>query len=288
MAKQLIINADDLGYSPGITDGILRSFREGILTSATLMTTMPDRDRAIDLAGAETKLGVGVHLCLTQGVPLTSCRRISGRDGRLMRSLPKLFLKLRSSAARAEARDEMIAQIEYARGRGVRITHVDSHKHVAHLPLLHQALIDACRHTGIRWIRTAREISVPGTPSMSPAYRLLAACAKKLARRSQEAGLHTTDWFFGLATTGCTDLATIEALAKAAPDGLGELMVHPGYINDIRPGYTRLLEQRVAEMNALCDSRARGVLKSADIELCQYGDSSPHRPNDENRKSGRR
>ena len=66
-ATQLIINADDFGFSPGITDGILHAHKTGILTSTTLMSTMPDRDRAIELAKTTPTLGVGIHLCLTQG-----------------------------------------------------------------------------------------------------------------------------------------------------------------------------------------------------------------------------
>src|SRR5438477_10950552 len=96
--RRLIVNADDFGFSPAVTDGILRCFHEGILTSTTLMTTMPDRERAIALAkpfapdnaqpGRRT-LGIGIHLCLTQGTPLTPCRGILNPDGTFPRSLTK-------------------------------------------------------------------------------------------------------------------------------------------------------------------------------------------------------
>src|SRR5690242_9691793 len=137
MDKRLVVNADDLGFSVGVTDGILRSHREGILTSATLMATMPDRERAVDLSGQLPGLGVGVHLCLTQGKPLTKCTRIAGGDGQLVRSVPRLFWKLKSKEARQQAEEELVAQIEWAKARGVKITHVDSHKHVTHWPGLH-------------------------------------------------------------------------------------------------------------------------------------------------------
>jgi predicted glycoside hydrolase/deacetylase ChbG (UPF0249 family) len=197
-----------------------------------------------------------------------------GRDGGFVRSVPRLFLKLRSQAARAEALEEMAAQIEYAKQRGVKVTHADSHKHVAHLPALHGALIEACLRTGVGWVRTARELRVPGTPGMTPGYRVLASCARKLAERVKAAGLRTNDWFFGLATTGRTDVGVIEALAKCAPDGIGELMVHPGYMRDVVPGETRLLQERVTEMEALCDPRARAAVTGAGISLQRYGISA--------------
>ena len=49
--RRLVVNADDFGFSAGVTDGIVRSFKEGVLTSTTLIATMPDRERAVDLAG---------------------------------------------------------------------------------------------------------------------------------------------------------------------------------------------------------------------------------------------
>ncbi|HVX84964.1 MAG TPA: ChbG/HpnK family deacetylase [Phycisphaerae bacterium] len=272
MPTRLIINADDFGFSRAVTDGILHCHTHGILTSTTLMTTMPDRDRAIDLAGQTPALGVGIHLSLTQGTPLTPCRRLLSRaHGTFFRSLPKLFWKLQSSAARQQAAAELRAQIQYARARGLAPTHVDSHKHVCHLPPLHRPLIDACRDCGISWVRTAREARVPGTPPMSPPYRVLARCAASLAGKVRAAGLFTTDWFFGLASTGRTDRAMWRALAGAAPGGLGEVMVHPGYIQDVTGADTRLLRERVTELEALCDPAVRAALEGAGIVLTQYG-----------------
>ena len=274
---KLIINADDFGFSRGVTDGILRSHREGILTSTTLMVNMPDRDRAIDLVGETgggATLGVGIHLNLTQGEPLTKCSRIVGRDGKLIRSLPKLFLKLHSKAARQEAEEEMRAQVGYAVKRGLKPTHVDSHKHVCHVPLLHEALIRVCQETGVGWVRCAREVRVPGTPAMAAAYRIQVRFARMLAKRVTAAGLKTTDWFFGLATTGRTDAAVWGALAMNPPEGLGEVMVHPGYVGDVTRADTRLLRERVVEMEALCDARVRVALRAAGIRLVRYGNTT--------------
>ena len=225
MPLRLIINADDLGFSPGVTDGILEAHKRGILSSATLMTTMRDRDRALDLAAAAgigaagQPLGVGVHLSLTQGQPLTNCRRILTRDGHFIRSLPRLFLKLRTKAARQEAQDELIAQIHYARSRGLSPTHVDSHKHVCHFPPLHAPLLAACQATRIHWLRTTREITPPppGIPKLPLAYRPLARFAHSLAKKAQAAGLHTPDFFLGLSTTGKTAPEHFVAFARNPP-----------------------------------------------------------------------
>lgn len=268
MPTQLIVNADDFGFSVAVTDGILHAHSDGILTSTTLMTTMPDRDRAIDLAGQTPRLGVGIHLSLTQGTPLTPCRRLlSKAHGSFHRSLPKLFWALRHSDARRQAQDELTTQIRYARERGLTPTHVDSHKHVCHLPLLHRPLLAACAAAEIRWIRTAREVRIPGTPSPSPPYRLLSRFGRQLAIKAREAGIQTTDWFFGLATTGRTDAAVWQALAAHLPEGLGEVMVHPGYINGLTPADTRLLQERLTELDALCEPSVRDALARSHASL---------------------
>ena len=271
MAIRLIINADDFGFSRGITDGILWCHREGVLTSTTWMATMPDRDRAVELARQTPTLGVGVHLCLTQGTPLTKCRRILNRDGTFPRGLPRLFWRLRSHDAQREAQDEMVAQIEYGRLRGLKPTHVDSHKHVHHLRALHEAVITAAGVCGVKWIRTACETRIAGTPAMGWAYGRLAKLAEELKGKIRERGLKTNDWFFGLATTGRTDSATWLKIAAGVPDlRLGEVMVHPGDAGDVTRADTRLLAQRKVEMQALRDPLVREALEGRGIELARY------------------
>ncbi|GAA0346175.1 hypothetical protein GCM10008931_41800 [Oceanobacillus oncorhynchi subsp. oncorhynchi] len=39
--SKLIINADDFGYSKGVNFGIIESYKNGIVTSTTMMTNMP-------------------------------------------------------------------------------------------------------------------------------------------------------------------------------------------------------------------------------------------------------
>ena len=48
--KKVIINADDFGYSSAVNLGIIKAYKEGILTSTTLMANMPGCDEAITLA----------------------------------------------------------------------------------------------------------------------------------------------------------------------------------------------------------------------------------------------
>ena len=49
MSRYLIVNADDLGLSPGVNRGILEAHQRGILTSTTAMVNMPAVEAGICL-----------------------------------------------------------------------------------------------------------------------------------------------------------------------------------------------------------------------------------------------
>ncbi|HYS44667.1 MAG TPA: ChbG/HpnK family deacetylase, partial [Geobacteraceae bacterium] len=65
--KELIINADDFGLSSGANRAIIKAWREGVLTSASLMVTGEAFDEAVALARENPGLQVGLHLTLVQG-----------------------------------------------------------------------------------------------------------------------------------------------------------------------------------------------------------------------------
>jgi predicted glycoside hydrolase/deacetylase ChbG (UPF0249 family) len=70
--KYLIVNADDFGASRGINRAIAELHERGIVTSASLMITMPAAAGAVEFAKHSERLGVGLHVTLTQedGTPL--------------------------------------------------------------------------------------------------------------------------------------------------------------------------------------------------------------------------
>jgi predicted glycoside hydrolase/deacetylase ChbG (UPF0249 family) len=65
VTSYLIVNGDDFGASRGVNRGILESYREGILTSASLMVDMPASEEAGRLARRTPHLSVGLHVAVT-------------------------------------------------------------------------------------------------------------------------------------------------------------------------------------------------------------------------------
>jgi predicted glycoside hydrolase/deacetylase ChbG (UPF0249 family) len=250
MTRTLIVNADDFGLTGGVSRGILEAHANGIVTSTTVMV-----NRLIDPAlVAELKasrLGVGLHLNLTLGTPVSNPKRVPSlldpEGGGFIRDA-------RQVAARAnkdEARIELGNQIDAFRALMGRFpTHLDSHHHVGrHDPIL-ELVLDF-----------ARAIKVP--------VRSQDEGVRTAARRLK---LRTPDHFAG--ESGPDAYWTAECVLehlRSLPDGVTEFMTHPGYYDD-ELAYSRYGRQRDAELTGLTDPRVRELIERDGIRLTHFGD----------------
>ena len=76
--KKLIVNADDFGLHPLINAGIIKGYREGFITSTSLMPSAPCWQEAVQLAQENPQLGIGVHLTLVGSVaPVLPAGKVS-------------------------------------------------------------------------------------------------------------------------------------------------------------------------------------------------------------------
>src|SRR5271167_2252762 len=103
--KELILNADDFGYTTGVNEGIVRAHRDGILTSATLMANGPAFEDAVERAKSNPKLGVGCHLVLTGGfsvAPKEEIPSLADSEGRLPLSLGNLVARVSTGSIRTK------------------------------------------------------------------------------------------------------------------------------------------------------------------------------------------
>ncbi len=62
--RALIVNADDFGLSPGVTEGILEAHSRGIVTSASLMVRPATASDAVARSRAHPELSLGLHFDL--------------------------------------------------------------------------------------------------------------------------------------------------------------------------------------------------------------------------------
>lgn len=85
--RVLIVNADDFGWSLGITRGIFEAHERGIVTSASLMVLRPAARDAVECAREHPSLAVGLHVELGEAEAaedlthqLGAFRALTGRD----------------------------------------------------------------------------------------------------------------------------------------------------------------------------------------------------------------
>src|ERR1700692_4692172 len=115
MAPRLIINADDFGLTTGINRAIAELHQARALTSATLMATGPAFSDAVSVALANPTLGVGCHIVLTDGIPVSPPETIPtllGPDRKTFRPSLLDFIQalLRGSIREDDIEREALAQ----------------------------------------------------------------------------------------------------------------------------------------------------------------------------------
>ena len=123
--RKLIVNADDFGLTKGVNKGIIKGYRQGIITSSTALVNMPAWAHAAGLLHSYPRLGVGLHFNLTSGRPVSAPEAIPSlvdEDGNFLGDLEFL-----TSADSVDIARELYNQYNLLVRSGVKPTHIDSH-----------------------------------------------------------------------------------------------------------------------------------------------------------------
>jgi chitin disaccharide deacetylase len=277
ISARLIVNADDYGHTPGVSAGIRDSHLHGIVTSTTAMMNMPGVEAALHKALQDCpRMGLGVHLVLTTGAPVSPVSQvpslISGGD----RFAPASALIPRLSALDPkEVQAEWRAQVDkFFSITGRTPDHLDSHHHVSFVSsdlfriMLELAQTYTC---AIRF------------PNGEAAVDMMCDFPPETARACLEAHLHLVDQyrprrpdhlitsFYGEGAT-CSGLVD---LLENLPNGTTEIMCHPGYADEGLMNSSDYQQQRESELSILTDHEVMECVKEKNIELINFGDLSP-------------
>jgi predicted glycoside hydrolase/deacetylase ChbG (UPF0249 family) len=270
LVKRLIVNADDFGLTAGVNRAVVELHQAGVLTSTTLMANAAASDEAIQLALANPSLGVGCHVVLVDGEPVLSPTAISnlarGSGSTFRITLSRFVRDLYSPASTASSRSalaaeieaEATAQIRLLQGRGLELTHVDSHKHTHMFSAVLRPVLRAARACGITRIRNPFDSAWSRRAAANVPWlrRAQVAALSKLEahvlRIIAEHGFTTTDGTVGVMITGSLNAASLRRTLADMPDGTWELVTHPGYHDaDLDAIRTRLKVSREIERQAL-------------------------------------
>ncbi len=266
----LLVNADDFGLTPGINRSIVELHAARALSSATLMATGPFFDDAVRLAHDHPSLEVGCHILLVDGTPVLPPSQIPSlvtASGQLRSSLTHFLRDLLTFRIRPEEiTAEATAQIRRLQAAGLRVSHIDTHKHTHLFSGVLRPLLQAARARGIPAIRNPFEPawSLRATDNASRLRRLAVVALRSehrgFLRRIRAASLATPDGTLGVLATGARDVpTTLRTLLAAMPPAPGsrpvwELVCHPGYVDvHLDAVRTRLRASRAQEHSALLD-----------------------------------
>jgi chitin disaccharide deacetylase len=284
MAARLILNADDFGLTHGVNRAIRELHHAGALTSATLMATGAAFDDAVAIADANPTLGVGLHVVLTDGLPVSrpaSIPTLLGPDRKRFRPSLVDFLQalLRGKISETEIEREALAQLHKLQRAGIQVTHLDTHKHTHLFPQVTRPLLRIAETNSIPAIRNPFEH--PWSLSLGHGARLRRLQIQLLSslrtrfqshRQIRTASVLTTNGTIGVSATGDLNAATLHQLLANMPDGLWELVCHPGYNDaELDAVPTRLRTQREIELHALLTELPKRLSLPNPPQLIHYG-----------------
>ncbi|SDJ92372.1 carbohydrate deacetylase [Alkalibacterium thalassium] len=256
---KLIINADDFGYSKGINYGIVESHLSGAVTSTTMMANMPGLDHALKLIPSVPNLGIGVHLALTMGKPVSD-----GTDNLVDENglFKKRAFYQTESADLDQLYIEWKAQIDKLLNLGVKLTHIDSH-HYVHIMGEHAKV----------------------TEQLSKEYHLPIRVYGDVLERSAYPDCYVTEAFWNLFNfPAFKDMSRSfsevqdtlfdvfkENAEKFNGYGTVEASCHPGFVDTEVYYQSSFHLPRMREVEVLCTQAFSQMLQSYGYDLSHYG-----------------
>ena len=271
MDRYLIVNADDYGRTPGVSRGIRAAHLRGIVTSTTVMMNMPGVEDALLQATRECpNLGLGAHLVLTAGVPVLPASDVpSLTDGNA--GFPGLAEQTQrlSRLDPGELKAEWGAQIaRFVAMTGRLPDHLDSHHHFAYFSepifraMLELAAVYGC---AIRLPRPAPDGALTGLSA-----GLASQIKEFLPRLMSEFAPRCPDRFEATFYDGQATKAVLLRLLADLPEGVTELMCHPGYADAELLAGSSYNQQREGELAILTDPAVVALVDERGIQLFTF------------------
>jgi hopanoid biosynthesis associated protein HpnK len=274
----LIVTADDFGLAPEVNEAVEIAHRSGILTAASLMVGAPAAAGAVKRALRLPSLRVGLHLVLVDGRPVSSPTRVPDLVDRagnfhngMFAASVRIFLDPR---VRRQVAAEIAAQFDAFAATGLRLDHVDCHRHWHLHPTVAGLVLEAGRRYGVTAVRIPNEpanvLKYAEQHSISSRSVVIAMAAAQLRMRVRRGNLQAADRVFGLAWSGAMTERRMATLLAHLPDGLTEIYTHPATSDAFvgaAPGY-----RYADELSALVSPHIKSAIANNGIRLTAYSE----------------
>lgn len=272
--RKLIVNADDYGFSEPTSEGILETCKDGIVRSTSIMASTVALDRSVEMLSAGPSIDLGVHFTLTYGMPACEANEVPSlvtEDG-LFYSKGKFHL--RHFLGKIDLEDvyrEFSKQLQLLKEKGLNITHIDSHHHVHVLPGIRDVVARIALENGIKYVRAPRGFYFGRDVGAMFRQWVVGSFKGSYPQYWHRKGLHAVASFSGFHLSGGKKLLERwQQLIKDLPDGVTEVMVHPGCLDDeLKDSYK---VGRTIELSVLKDVELKDALNRADVDLISFKD----------------
>lgn len=274
MNTRLIINADDYGRTPDISRGIRYAHTNGLVTSSTCMMNMPSVFEDIKLAQKETPaLGLGVHLVLTSGKSLLPASKLPGlvnKEGSFLKQeeLLQIADDLNIEVIKAEWHEQIAA---FIRATGKKPTHLDSHHHSSYFTArMMQAMLEMAKEYDLPIRMPISHDTDLYDDENNNNEKEITFYGPRLLEKYQPKGPN------GLFTSFYDQYATRAELFRIfrilMPNGIFEIMSHPGYVDEKFARESSYNYQRQNELEILTDLAVRKELERREIKLTNFSE----------------
>jgi hopanoid biosynthesis associated protein HpnK len=274
--KGLIITADDFGAAVEVNDAVERAHRAGVLTCASLMVSAPGSADAVARARAMPDLGVGLHLVLVEGRPVLPPSQIPAlvqKNGTFREDMVRASFEMALfPRVKRQLADEIEAQFEAFAATGLKLDHVNAHKHFHLHPTIARLVIEIGQRFGLSGMRAPCEpLSVlRKIEPQASGGEVERFCGNRLRDRLWAEGIWSPDHVFGLCWSGSMNAQRLSGLMANLPDGVSEIYLHPatGSYAGSTPGY-RYTQEYAALVCPDVITRAR------ELRTGPFGDFAP-------------
>ncbi len=273
MAKatiNLIINADDYGYYPCVSKGILEAAKSGALTATGILANSPDLATQLQWLNGIEPLDVGIHLNLTCRQPLTELmtEKLGHWNGQFPNAYVMSGLLITGKVSLTDVRTEWRAQIEACQSQKLRF--LNSHEHIHMLPVLFPLVLELAKDYGIDHVRLTQAewlapfgVSALIRNSLMQTMQLINQGHLKVKR----------PLFLGLSRSGKLDYDYLTTIfSKLKPGQSYELMCHPGRFDPSEISDAKLLAYHdwEGELALLQSPKVHDLYEKFGIRLSPY------------------
>jgi hopanoid biosynthesis associated protein HpnK len=199
-----------------------------------------------------------------------------GADGNFDRNMARAGVRFFFlPQIRRQLANEIRAQFDAFRATGLRLDHVNAHKHMHLHPSVAGLVVEIGRDYGMRAVRVPSEpvaalrLALPNEHRRAPLH---GPWIEALRRRLRQAGLLVNDHVFGLAWSGAMVEERVLRLVPHLPDGISEMYFHPAAERSPRLVAAMPRYHHPEELAALLSPAVRRQIAESGISLASYGD----------------